>query len=148
MAFPYRRILSPIDFDENAVRAIAVASDLALSNDGEILLLHVVPFNRLHGGIPSTAETHREELAASKTKLAEIAHRYAGGARNELSFRQGDPVAAIIKAALDFDADLIVMATHGRKGLSHLLIGSVTEGVLRNAVCPVLVIRPAGPPNL
>ena len=147
MAFPYRRILSPIDFEESSVRAIAVASDFALSNDGVILLLHVVPFNRLHGGVPSTAETHREELEASRTKLAEIAHRYAGRARNGLSIRLGDPADGIIKAALDFDADVIVMATHGRKGLSHLLIGSVTEGVLRNAVCPVLVIRPAGLPN-
>jgi len=143
MAFPYRRILSPIAFDENSIKAIAVAADFALSNDGVILLVHVAPLNRLHGGIPSTAETQREELAASDTKLIEIAHRYTRGARNELSLRLGDPAEEIIKAAIDFDADVIVMATHGRKGISHLLIGSVTEGVLRNAVCPVLAIRPA-----
>ena len=147
MAFPYKRILNPIDFDENSIKAIAVASDLALCSDGVILLLHVVPLNLLDGGIPSTAETQREKLAASNTKLAEIAHRYTGDARNELSIRLGDLTEEIIKAAIDFNADVIVMATHGRKGLSHLLIGSVTEGVLRDAVCPVLAIRPARSSN-
>jgi nucleotide-binding universal stress UspA family protein len=55
---------------------------------------------------------------------------------------EGPPVPTLIHAAEEYHADLIVMGTHGRTGLTHMLLGSVAEGVVRQALCPVLTIRP------
>ncbi|WP_261341784.1 universal stress protein [Candidatus Kuenenia stuttgartensis] len=59
----------------------------------------------------------------------------------EILMRAGVPFEEILKAARDVGVDLIVMGTHGRTGISHMFIGSVTENVIRNAPCPVLCIR-------
>src|SRR5262249_59188485 len=63
----------------------------------------------------------------------------------EYLVREGDPVAEILRAARARDCDLIVMGTHGRTGLRRLLLGSVAEGVMRKAPCPVLTARPSSP---
>jgi len=63
-------------------------------------------------------------------------------ARIHTHVRVGHPIEEILQACVDFEADLLILGTHGRKGLQHLLIGSVTEQLVRQAHCPVLVARP------
>jgi nucleotide-binding universal stress UspA family protein len=81
-----------------------------------------------------TARTRLELL--TEEKLVSIV-------KYELITRSGDAAIGILQAAADAGVDLIVMATHGRRGLSHFFIGSVAERVVRESTCPVLTVRPA-----
>jgi nucleotide-binding universal stress UspA family protein len=78
----------------------------------------------------------------SKEKLQEVAQqRLSGSVRHETLTRVGDTATSILAVAEEVGAELIVMATHGRTGLSHFFLGSVAEQVVREASCPVLTIR-------
>ncbi|MEO7037714.1 MAG: universal stress protein [Polyangiaceae bacterium] len=74
---------------------------------------------------------------------AEDSKKHAG-IKWTMHMRQSDPTLAIVQLATDVEADLVVVGTHGRGWLAHFLLGSVAEGVIRQAPCPVLVVRPAG----
>jgi nucleotide-binding universal stress UspA family protein len=83
---------------------------------------------------------------AARTKLVRLARqRVNGKARYQVDVMMGDPAVEILQAAKRRGADLIVMATHGRKGLRHLVLGSVAEHVVREAPCPVLTVKPKAP---
>lgn len=143
------RILVPVDFSECSRAAVRAAVGLAARYGAEVELLHVhdAPWTpeavtvRTEDGREVAAEQYLEEesqrqlteLAASVPELARIAHRK--------SIRTGMSHDIILNRARAAGADLIVMGTHGRTGLSHLLMGSVAEKVLRGAPCPVLVVR-------
>ena len=77
----------------------------------------------------------------ARTRMAEIERKELAGVKHQLLVMLGDPAQTIVKAARQVRAELIVMATHGRRGLMHLFLGSVVEDVLRRAPCPVLAIR-------
>jgi len=128
------KILLPIDFSVPAERAAGYAATLARSLGASIHLVHVLEDVTQ----PTRYEDSRSKLLALAASLAPAA------ARTSVEVRSGRPATAIIDAAIDYGCDLIVMATHGRSGVSHLVLGSVAEEVIRHARCPVLAVRQSG----
>lgn len=148
MADVFRRILCPVYLDETSAQVLLHARRFAQLGDGTIYLLHVVPTDELHllrkvyrpdegGGanISSAAEVARQELGA-------VAAKHLAGSRYEVMTNfNSNPAMGILEAEKEMSADLVVMASHGRTGLAHLIMGSVAEKVVRDSVCPVLTIR-------
>lgn len=141
MSFPYRRILVPIEFDETSPAAIEAAARLAGTSDAILYVLHVVPMVVAPTGMPNYVEVFKDQEKIAREKLESIAQRHADGAAYDLITRMGDPAHEILTAERDIGADLIVLATHGRRGVKRVLLGSVAETVLREAACPVLTVR-------
>jgi nucleotide-binding universal stress UspA family protein len=139
----FRRILIAVDGSPIAAHAADVGIELARSLGGEVALIHVVdPAQNWapESGVPA-AELIKLAEQDGKRLLADI-HPRATLQAPPLEFVQvGKPATEIVKAAKDWPADIIVIASHGRGGISRLLLGSVAEGVMRHASCPVLVVR-------
>jgi nucleotide-binding universal stress UspA family protein len=142
------RILFPTDFSPGSERALDTALALAQEFDAELHMLHAVV---LHSDDPNDPAHHfpdpeeirqRLERAADQRMESGIAQRSAGGLDVQLSHRRGLSIApTILEHAMESDPDLIVMSTHGRRGLESVLSGSVTEEVVRFANCPILTVR-------
>jgi nucleotide-binding universal stress UspA family protein len=145
MSFPFRRILSPVDFDDNSLSALEVAAQIARQNDGTVLLFHVVPMTITPTDMPVYVDIYKGQEETAKEKLRLIAARRLQGIKYELSTHVGEPAGAILRTAKRSAADVIVMATHGRRGFSRVMLGSVAEMVLREASCPVLCVRRGEP---
>lgn len=137
-------ILVPTDFSECAQEALEYALQLAKHLDARVCIVHafLVPIVGWEGAwaFPADALTQIETDARDKLKAA------LDKARETLptitaTFFDGDPREAVPKVALQIKADLIVMGTHGRTGLSRVIMGSVTESVIRHAPCAVLAFR-------
>jgi nucleotide-binding universal stress UspA family protein/predicted transcriptional regulator len=143
MAFPFKKILCPLDFDDNSLAALDIAIQLARHTDGTVYVLHVVPMIIPPTGTPIYVDLYKEQEQVARDKLKEIGHKRLSGIKHELLTHTGEPQAAILGAQRRIGADVIVMATHGRKGFSRVVIGSVAEVVMREALCPVLTIRNA-----
>jgi nucleotide-binding universal stress UspA family protein len=142
-----RHILAPTDFSDYSKEAINYALDLAQTFGAKLSLLHVVelppyPIEGLGPSTPGGGLLDDLERQAS-AELAQVLPQ-AHNAQIEVtrSVVIGTPFRKIIETAEVEHVDLIVMATHGRTGLSHLVVGSVAERVVRSAPCPVLTIRP------
>jgi nucleotide-binding universal stress UspA family protein len=140
------QILAPTDFSDYSKQTIEYARELAEKFAAKLLLLHVVelPAYPMEGFVPARM-TLLEDLQRQATLDLAQALPEAQGAKVEVT-RQvviGIPYHKIVEVAAAERVDLIVMATHGRTGLSHLFVGSVAERVVRTAPCPVLTIRPA-----
>jgi universal stress protein A len=142
-----RQILAPTDFSEFSKQAIDDAFKLAQTFGAKLLLLHVVelPAYPVEGFVPpSIGTTLLEDLERqARLDLAQVLPA-APDAKVEVMPQVvvGTPYRAIVEVAEAEKVDLIVMATHGRTGLSHLVMGSVAERMVRLAPCPVLTIRP------
>ena len=140
MTARFRRILLPYDFSESADAALELAADLGVSQRGRLRVLHVLePFHP-----PPEVVTwlrQPDQVGAQLKRLEEVVAARLGRRRVAVECRVavGYPVDVILDAARD--ADLIVMATQGRTGLPHLLIGSVAERVVRHSPKPVLTLR-------
>jgi nucleotide-binding universal stress UspA family protein len=135
----FKKILCPLDFDQNSLLALRLASELAQERQATLYLLHVVV---MPPG-PEVALSFGKMEAAARTKLERLARQKANGkARYRIEVMMGDPAVEVLQAAKRLRANLIVMATHGRKGLRRLVLGSVAERVIREAPCPVLTVRP------
>jgi nucleotide-binding universal stress UspA family protein/predicted transcriptional regulator len=145
MAFPFRRILCPVDFDDSSMYALETAANLCRQNDGTIFLLHVVPMIILPTGAPVYVDLYKGQEEVALKSLEGIARKQLAGLKYELMTRIGNPPEIIINAEKAMRADLLVMATHGRRGLSRFLLGSVAEVVLRESTCPVLAVRHMAP---
>jgi len=141
MAFPFRRILNPVAFDDNSMVAMDVAAEFARQNDGIVFLLYVVPMSDPPVGGPAYVELYKEQAKIDHAKLQTLAEKRLRGVKYEVLTETGDPPAVILKCARELVADVVVMATHGRKGFAHVFLGSTVEAVLRAAACPVLAIR-------
>ena len=137
-----KRILCPIEPSDFSAPALARAEDLARSHDAELWLLHVLPSRTESILMPSGGAGPRAGRA-SASYLGELAATVHGrGVRCKATTLHGDPAFQILQAARDGEADLIVMATHGRKGVTRAVLGSVTEAVLHATPCPLLAIPP------
>ena len=142
----YARILVPVDFSPRTAPQLEMAADLARRFDSALDVVHVidpptmpdlyVPFERLVVDIGGTTEKALEKLGQLTAGLEQdfdvTTQVLVGRAAPEISEHAGSS-----------GADLIVMPTHGHSGLDRVLLGSVAEGVLRRAECPVLVLKPA-----
>lgn len=145
MGHLYKSILCPIDFDDNSMAALAHAGGIAGHMDATLHLLHVLPILPLlsDGGVAPATDEAAEKDATRRMK--EIVRRRLPRASCAIHTRVAfvsDVARSILTAARDLEADLIVMATHGRSGIMHIFFGSVAEAVVRNATCPVLTLRP------
>jgi nucleotide-binding universal stress UspA family protein len=144
---PFRRILVPHDFSPHATRALALAADLARVHGGRLLVLHVItPFHpaAADSGDSAGSLVAEDLIRSERARLEAVVRATVAGKdapRIECRVEIGDPFRRIADAAASVDS--IVMATAGRTGLSHLVIGSVAEKVVRHASVPVLVVRPA-----
>lgn len=140
-------ILCPVDFSEGSARALDYATSMALRFDATLHLLHVRRIDVLvspDGGLAIPAEALREIAKAAHDKLASIAEGpKARGAKVEIHDREGSPAEEAVALAGSIPADLIVVGTHGRTGLSRLLLGSVAERIVRTSPVPVLTVRTA-----
>ncbi|HEY2154786.1 MAG TPA: universal stress protein [Isosphaeraceae bacterium] len=150
----FRSILAPTDFSEHASKALRYAAALAERFGATLHLLHVLPevvpmAPDLVAGAPdlviATAlppEYYRDTEAESLEALGRVLDPSWGAVASvERAVRLGDPVEEIIDYAAEQRIDLIVIATHGRTGLGHVLLGSVAEQIVRHSPCPVLTIR-------
>ena len=155
-----KRILVPIDFSEVSAEVLEMGVQIAEKWDADIVALHVaresdyIPSSAYDSTFPPLA--YSEHRANQLTKFREDARsrlegqveamlRLAGGGKRSHSLiLWGDPATDIVQMATNGSFDLIVMATHGRRGLNRMFLGSVTEHVLRHAPCPVFAIRIQG----
>jgi nucleotide-binding universal stress UspA family protein len=137
-----RRILCPVDFSETSDRALAYAIELGKRFEADVHVVHVyqLPVYAMPDGALVAGP---EALAALSTRLQkdlnDLAKRTPGIAKTHLL--EGVPHSEIDELAKKISADLIVMGTHGRTGLSRALIGSVAEKVVRTAPVPVLTVH-------
>jgi nucleotide-binding universal stress UspA family protein len=140
-----KRILLPTDFSETAVDAKRHGIALARAFGAELHLLHVFPLRAesLLMPTPRPGDEMERAVGAHLEELATLIRE--AGVRCEISIRRGDPAFQILQAAREEEADLIVMATHGRKGVPRVVLGSVTEAVLHATPAPLLTIPPRAP---
>ena len=135
----WRRVLLPTDFSSGSQAALQFATSLARDHEATLEVLHVMPIADLAGAdapitwsqIMVMREDARKNMEALRAARPEI--------QGELL--EGDPADEIVSEAARRNADLVVMGTHGRTGMKHLLLGSVTERVVRTSNVPVLTVR-------
>jgi nucleotide-binding universal stress UspA family protein len=139
-----RRILCPVDFSQFSAHALDHAAAIACWYEARLTVLHVVP-NRPVMDLPSPplAPEARARVARELDRFA--AHLPAEMARETCVGEAADVHRAILTRAADMPADLLVMGSHGRSGFTRVLLGSVTERVVRQAPCPTLVVPPRAP---
>jgi len=141
----FEKILVPVDFAEPAARPVDIATGLARQSRGTVILLSVVDDSFPNPDILSFqmpwADYYRHLREAARAKLEELQQQFGRGLSIDVCVIRGHPAQAIAQFAEEESCDLIVMATHGARGLQHALLGSVTRRVLHLAPCPVLVVR-------
>ena len=146
-----KKILAPIDFSVHSMEAMRAAMELAKDVGAEVYLMHVIAPH--HHFIPLPLATSGEEsrelvreaamIEQAEEELARIKKDDFGDSKNVTTFAViGHPVQKLNDYAKEQAIDLIVMATHGRSGIEHALLGGTTEKIVRSAPCSVLVIRP------
>lgn len=141
-----KRILCPLDFSEPSAHALAQAAQLARWYGARLTVLHVRPTVVPHPDI--SPEGHMAPWLVAE--LETLRHRVSAACADAVAARvpvdamasAGEPVHEILSHADTLGADLIVLGTHGLSGFRHLVLGSVTEKVLRRATCPVLTVPP------
>jgi nucleotide-binding universal stress UspA family protein len=143
---PIRRVLFPTDFSDNARDAIPHVLEMAARFEAHVHVVHVLE-----------SAVHPTDFAWSATSIQDFAEKRKDVAEDRLqdlvdelglapehistAVIFGNPFEQIVSYAQEHDIDLIVMATHGRTGLSHLLLGSTAERVVRLSTCPVMTIK-------
>lgn len=133
----FKSILCPVDLEAPSKSALEMAHRLAQQNEAEVCLFHVITLP-LEGAVEPSPEWEN----AVKSRLEKAAREHFDGMQCHIKIVRGEASSAIIRAAVDIKADLIVMATHRYTGLHRVLLGSVAERVVREAPVPVLVVGP------
>ena len=142
-----KRILVPSDFSDYSKHALRYGCAFAVEFGADLYLLHVmqdivglVPEDGI--AFPPTGDYWRELRESAEKALEQLpGSLWSGGESVVRTTREGAPFLEIVRYAKEHEIDLIVMGTHGRTGLSHILVGSVAERVVRKAPCPVLTVR-------
>jgi universal stress protein A len=139
----FKTILCPTDFSEESFRAIEYGLRFAKAADGTLLLAHVI---HVPSGELSQPDGHVLTFEQAKqrtlTLLEELRQkRLQNYPKCELLVDIGDPHDVLIGIAAQRKVDLIIIATHGRSGFEHLVMGSVAEKIIRHAPCPLFVVR-------
>ncbi len=137
---PIHTILHPTDFSDCSDYALRVACMLAGEAGGHLILLHVEPLPTIlygEGVVPPDPDRFHREAWRKLEQIQVPASNVAVVRRLE----EGMPAEEILRVAKDENADMIIMGTHGRRGLARLVMGSVAELVVRRANCPVLTVK-------
>jgi nucleotide-binding universal stress UspA family protein len=141
----FKHILIPTDFSTPAERALDVGLELARRFDARVSIMHAYQFLVPLPYMAAVALPFEEIAARAEQHMAaEVAKVRARYAKCESVLRPGTPADEIVGAALDAGADLIVLGTHGRRGVSHAILGSTAERVVRTSPIPVLTVGPRG----
>jgi nucleotide-binding universal stress UspA family protein len=141
--FHPRLILSPTDFSDDSRAALGIARDLARQNAAALIVLHVADSLGPEGVSYFEAET-RLQPEARVEELRQALRRIAPpepGLDLRHLLREGDAAAVIEQVVREEGCDLVVLGTHGRSGLEHLLMGSTAERIIRRCPCPALVVK-------
>lgn len=149
MTIQIARILLPTDFSDYSTAATKYACELAARFDSELHVLHTLehylsPTPTFGFGLDMPTFVKESKAAAEKKLTRLIDSSWSVGRTVIRSVIEGSPRVEIIRYAREANIDLIVLSTHGRTGLSHVMLGSVAESVVRTAPCPVLTVRPEG----
>jgi universal stress protein A len=144
--FKLKNILVPIDFSACSKKALQYAIPFARQFNATLTLVHVVQSNYFPGGEFSGgydfARAEKEMRESAGQQLAKLVLEEVDEfVPVKTLVRGGPPVQEIVTAARETESDLILLSTHGRTGLKHVFLGSVTENIVRLAPCPVLVVR-------
>ena len=146
-----KKILVPTDFSQTSLRGLEYAVDLGRRLRARLIVICVVepiqymPPSDFYGGMSMSVDLLSEQQGLAKAQLSDLAKQLKKrGLQFETLLSTGTPYRRIVEAAKTKRVDLVVMATHGRGGVSHLLLGSVAEKVVRLAPCPVLTLRDYG----
>jgi len=136
----YQKILVPTDGSDCATNAAAEAVSVAAQFDAEVHALYAVDVRISRPN--AEVETYREEMRAEGEGAIGEMEQLAGreGVEYVSDIRVGDPRDVVTEYADDADIDLIVMGTHGRRGIERMVLGSITEGVVRMSDVPVLTV--------
>ena len=151
-AHPFQRILVPVDISDSTNAALACARRIAEQSGGTVHPLHIVPTDETELLFHDVYEAREDKTShkvnavvaekVARQKLAALAEAHLAGLQYKPLLQvSGDPAKTILEVEADIRADLIVMTTHGVSGFFHLLLGSITEKMIREANCPVLAFR-------
>ncbi|MBI1850205.1 MAG: universal stress protein [Planctomycetes bacterium] len=148
MELDFKTVLAPTDFSEASDKAIPFAFRLAKDHGAAVLLVHVVdalpmpsPLYAHYYAVPSPEQIVAIEKQSEEALRSRIPAEYRGTVRADVAVVHGEASQEILRLSVERHASVIVIATHGRTGLKHLLLGSVAEKVVRHATCPVFVVR-------
>ncbi len=142
----FKLILCPVDFSTTSTHALDTAVELSSQLDANLHLVHVYQFPAF--SLPeadlatpidlSLQDDYKKRL---RQQLEDLDKKYSGIKLSiDTTLVEGIPYVEIVRTANEINADLIVMGTHGRTGLAHMLLGSVAERVVRSSVVPVLSV--------
>jgi len=149
MTIQLQRILLPTDFSNFSVIAMNYACELATRFDAELHLLHTLEVHtdftpNFEMGLALPKQVSESKAAAEKALTSVLDPQWATGRNVTHAVVEGSPKVEIVRYARTNAIDLVVLSTHGRTGLTHVIMGSVAESVVRTAPCPVLTVRPEG----
>jgi nucleotide-binding universal stress UspA family protein len=139
-----KQILVPTDLSEGAEQALAYACELARALGAQLHLLNAVGIPSLgvpELGIALTSSVVDQLVVENEAALARLARTKCSAQLGQVLVKAGDARDVINQTAKELGIDLIVMGTHGRRGISRALLGSVAETVVRSAPCAVLTVR-------
>lgn len=138
------RILVPIDFSESSLKTLEEAVEFNRPYGAELIVMFAVERSYYESPllVPESGALLEHQARAAEEKLEEICRNLGvRGVRCRTLVEFGAAYQAIVDAAKKVEASLIVISTHGRTGLAHVLIGSVVERVVQHASCPILLLR-------
>jgi universal stress protein A len=142
-----KKILVPTDFSKLSLAALEYAVVISDLQEAEICLLFVLDkgyTHKLRAGSKQLESLFREDEKNAMKNLGSIASQYLSECDDvSKNFRSGEPSREIVRFAHEENVDLIIISTHGRTGIAHILMGSVAEKVIRYSPIPVLAIKPS-----
>jgi acetoin utilization protein AcuB len=141
MASVFKKILCPVDLDGNASSELTLAADTARERGAEVHVLHVIPLVVVVDDVPILANLRKEQQEMASTRLSELIRKYLADVPAIAETAVGEPARMIVSAARRLPADLIIMATHGRRGFSRFFLGSIAEVVMLEVTCPVMITK-------
>ncbi|HLX64959.1 MAG TPA: universal stress protein [Planctomycetota bacterium] len=148
----FKNIILTTDLSDNALAAAPYAAELARQSKGTVYLLHVFEDSAYASDLASSdmlgfdpAAVEAAAVAERKARLQAWVEKIPGRENIKIVpvLKKGHAVEMILNEAKEVQADILVIATHGRTGLAHFLSGSVAEKIVRLSACPVLTVRPA-----
>ncbi len=142
MTLPPKKVVVPVDFSECSVQALVAARDL-VGDDGEIDVIYVLEhLSALHPGMVWETFDDAERMEHAQRALRQLCDEHGlEGAGVHTATTIGNPALEVARFAEASQADMVVVASHGRTGLARVALGSVAERIVRHCTCPVLVIK-------
>lgn len=135
------RILVPLEFSKCSSKALQYAVPFARGFGAELVLLHVIEPAVMINTVEVLPQNYVETGPEARQSLEAVQKTIGPGISSRIAVRVGSPHVEIVEAARELECDLIILSTHGRRGVEHLLLGSTAEKVVQRAGCPVLIVR-------